>query len=292
MIVEKILKDALEHSVGSPGPLFAFFQLLLGFAELGQVESSNLLGVLDLLLVGLDLALQLAGKVGHPVLVLLVLVVLEQHLLDTALGLLEGLLVLGSLGLQVPQLDLQLADAALQLCHGGAASSDGVLVGILEFGLQVVQLGLKGALGLGEGVGVVLLCTELVSKTSSVNHCLLGLVFGALGLLQDLVHLGVHGVHGSFDCSLVAVGFGVDGSHLDDGGPGLGQLRLGLTLAPVRGLVEGTSLLQLGSQGVGTTISQGSLLGNLLAAPLLLLASSVDIPQLSLEPLGGLVDWM
>ena len=100
------LEDALEHSVSSPGSLFAFLQFLLSFAELGQVQSSDLLGILDLLLVGLDLALQLAGKVSHPVLVLLVLIVLEQNLLDTTLRFLEGLLVLGSLRLEVAQFDL------------------------------------------------------------------------------------------------------------------------------------------------------------------------------------------
>ena len=99
-------------------------------------------------------------------------------------------------------------------------------------------------------------------------------------------------MHDSFDGSLVAVGLRVDGGHLDDSGPGLGQLRLGLALASVRGLVESTSLLKLGCQGVGTTVSQGSLLGDLLAVPLLLLTSCVNIPQLSLESLGGLEDCM
>ena len=55
---------------------------------------------------GLDFALQLACEVGHPVLVLLVLVVLEKNLLDSALRLLEGLLVLSSLGLQVTKCKL------------------------------------------------------------------------------------------------------------------------------------------------------------------------------------------
>ena len=53
---------------------------------------------------GVDFALQLACEVGHPVLVLLVLVVLEKNLLDPALRFLEGLLVLSGLGLQVAKL--------------------------------------------------------------------------------------------------------------------------------------------------------------------------------------------
>ena len=92
-----------ESSFSKPSAVFGFLKLLLGLTELGQVEGGDLLGLFDLLLVGLDLALQLGGQLGHPVLVLFVLVVLEKNLLDSALRLLEGLLVLSSLGLQVAQ---------------------------------------------------------------------------------------------------------------------------------------------------------------------------------------------
>ena len=46
-------------SLGHAGALLALLQLLLGLAVLGQVQSSNLLSLLDLLLVGLDLGLQI-----------------------------------------------------------------------------------------------------------------------------------------------------------------------------------------------------------------------------------------
>ena len=62
-------------------------QVRLHCAELGQVEGGDLLGLLDLLLVGLDLLLQLAVQLGHPLLVLLVLLLLEGQLLDLPLGL-------------------------------------------------------------------------------------------------------------------------------------------------------------------------------------------------------------
>ena len=44
-----------------PGPLLRLLKLLLGLPELGQVEGGDLLGLLDLLLVGLDLGLQLTS---------------------------------------------------------------------------------------------------------------------------------------------------------------------------------------------------------------------------------------
>ena len=48
----------LVHSVlGHPGPLVGLLELLLGLPVLGQVDGRDLLGLLDLLLVGLDLSL-------------------------------------------------------------------------------------------------------------------------------------------------------------------------------------------------------------------------------------------
>ena len=71
----------VDSGLCKPGPLLGLLQLLLRLAELGQVEGSDLLGLLDLLLVHLDLGLQLGGQLGHPVLVLLVLLQLEGKLL-------------------------------------------------------------------------------------------------------------------------------------------------------------------------------------------------------------------
>ena len=61
-------------------------QVGLHCAELGQVEGGDLLGLLDLLLVGLDLALQLVDQGLHPLVVLAVLILLVAQLLDLALA--------------------------------------------------------------------------------------------------------------------------------------------------------------------------------------------------------------
>ena len=47
----------MDPGLGDPGALLCLLKLLLGFPELGQVERSNLLRLLDLLLVRLDLGL-------------------------------------------------------------------------------------------------------------------------------------------------------------------------------------------------------------------------------------------
>ena len=64
----------------------------LHLLELGQVQSSNGLGLLNLLLVGLDLGLEVVDHALHPLLVLLVLLLGAGQLLDVSLGLAEVLL--------------------------------------------------------------------------------------------------------------------------------------------------------------------------------------------------------
>merc|ERR1719323_743002 len=56
------------------GSLLGLLEVSLDLAELGQVEGGDLLSLLDLLLVGLDLVLQLVNQLLHPLVVLLVLV--------------------------------------------------------------------------------------------------------------------------------------------------------------------------------------------------------------------------
>merc|ERR1719322_1866710 len=184
--------------------VLGLLQLLLGLPELGQVEGGDLLSLLDLLLVGLDLGLELASQVAHGHLVLLVLVVLELELLDLALSLLVTLQVVAGASLHVAQLDLQLPDAGLELGHGGLASLHSGLVGISQTVLHVGHGGLKGPLVLGLDSNMVLLSTELISKASSINHGLLSLLLRALGLVEHVVDLSLQGVDGALSPALVS----------------------------------------------------------------------------------------
>ena len=52
----------VKGRLSEPGTVLGLLQLLLGLPELGQVEGGDLLRLLDLLLVGLDLGLQLASQ--------------------------------------------------------------------------------------------------------------------------------------------------------------------------------------------------------------------------------------
>ena len=248
------IPDDAHVGLSQLGPLLALLQLLLRLTELGQVEGGNLLRLLDLLLVGLDLLLQLGCQLGHPVLVLLVLIQLELELLDAALALLVALVVLPGAGLHVAQLNLQLPDAGLQLGHCGPSAAHRQLVGLRQLVLQLNQLGLQRALRLGLSVDMILLGAQLVGQPGRIHHRLLGLLFAVLGLLQHVIDLGVHGVHNALQPALLIARLGVDGVHLVDGAPGLGQLGLCLTLAPLSRVEEGPGLLHLALEGVGPPV--------------------------------------
>merc|ERR1719351_662374 len=206
------MESILSHS----GSVLGLLQLLLGLAELGQVEGSNLLSLLNLLLVGFDLGLELGGQVGHAVLVLSVLIILELELLDLTLGSLVGLHVLSSLGLDIAKLNLELTDTSLQLGHGRLASTHGSIIGVSKTVLEFSKGSLKSSLALGQGGGVVLLRSELISKSGSVNHGLLGLLLRVLGLVKKVINLSLHGVERSLNTSLISRSSGVDGVHLID----------------------------------------------------------------------------
>merc|ERR1719499_1348865 len=205
------LLGGMESILSHSGSVLSLLKLLLSLSELGQVEGSNLLSLFNLLLVGLDLLLQLAGQLRHSVLVLLVLIILELELLDLAVSLLVGLHVLTSAGLDIAKLNLKLSDSGLKLGHGRLATTHSSIIGISKTVLKLSQLGLHSSLALGQSGDMVLLRSELISKSGSINHSLLGLLLRVLGLVEQVIDLSLHGVESSLNTSLVTRSSGVDG---------------------------------------------------------------------------------
>merc|ERR1719373_1442868 len=278
------VKGILSHS----GSVFSFLELLLSLAELGQVEGSNLLSFLNLLLVGLDLGLELGGQVGHAVLVLLVLVILELELLDLTLSSLVRLHVLSSLGLDIAKLNLELTDASLRLGHGGLATTHGSIIGVSKTVLKLSKRGLKSSLALGQGGGVVLFRSELISKSGSINHGLLGLLLGVLGLVKEIINLSLHGVEGSLNTSLVSRSSGVDGVHLIDSIASITKLGLSLSLASLSRVQKSSGLLNLSLESIGASVREAGLLGHLLTETAGLLVLALSLTELTLVSLDGL----
>merc|ERR1712218_10056 len=160
-------------------------------AVLGQVEGGDLLGLLDLLLVGLHLALQLVDQSLHPLVVLPVLISSEGQLLDCPLGLAQVLGHICVAPVLSVQLRLQLTDPGLHLDHGLPASLEGVDLRLISTGGSVLALGLKQLLVLLQVHGELLFTTELIGKASSVHHGTGSLVLGHLGLVGHLVQVGI-----------------------------------------------------------------------------------------------------
>merc|ERR1719205_302473 len=277
-----------EVGIGHLGALLGLLELLLGLAELGQVQGGDLLGLLDLLLVGLDLLLELIGQIGHAVLVLLVLVLGELELLHLAGGALEGLDSLAGLDLGGPELCLELSDSQLELAQGVLAFLHGATFGIGQPALHLDQLGLEVLLGGHQAGGVILLGAELVSQPCGVNHGLLGLLLSVLGGQQHAVNLSLDGADGVLQVALHGGVAGVDGLHLGDGHPGVGDLLGQLPIGPLGGVQEGARLLHLPIESIGLPLSDSNLLADLLSGSGLILESLDGVPELLLVSLQSL----
>merc|ERR1719422_785899 len=214
---------------------------------LGQVEGSDLLSLLNLLLVRLDLALELVNQSLHALVVLLVLVSAEGQLLDGSLGLaevLEDISVTPGLGIQ---LRLKLPDAGLHLDHGLPASLEGRDLSLVSAGASVLALGLQELPLLLKGHGQLLLAAELISKPGSINHGTGGLVLRQPGLIAHLVQIALELVVLRLELPLGSGNGLVDVAQVSQVLVGVSELLLGTTSLPVSSLEEGAALLK----GVG-----------------------------------------
>merc|ERR1719391_922654 len=223
-------------------------------AVLGQVESSDLLGFLNLLLVGLDLALELVNESLHALVVLLILISSKGELLDGSLSLAKVLQNIGVASALSIKLRLQLTDAGLHLDHGLSASLEGIDLSFVSTGSSVLALGLKKLLVLLKGHGKLLLASEFISKTSSINHSSGSLLLGQSGLVGHLIQVALELV--VLRLQLPAGG----GNGLVHIGKvcevliGVSQLLLSSTSLSVSGLKQSAGLLQAVLHGGGLPV--------------------------------------
>merc|ERR1719491_1620554 len=145
---DRACTEKRKLTIGHFGSLLSFLKILLSLAEFSQVKGSNFFSLLNLLLVGLDLLLKLAGQLGHTFLVLVIFIGLELKLLDTAFSLLEALVGFASFSLDRAQLNFKLPDARFKFCHGIATTLGSHVIGFSQSHLKFRNLGLKSALGL------------------------------------------------------------------------------------------------------------------------------------------------
>merc|ERR1719281_1219850 len=212
-------------------------EVVLDLSVLGKVESSDLLGLLNLLLVGLDLALELVNQSLHPLLVLLVLVNGVGQLLNVTLGLAQVLGSVSKTSVLSIKLGLELTDASLHLGNGLLATLESSLFSLIKTGLSVLDLSLKKLLVSLQHHGDLLLGTELLGQSGGVNHGSLGLVLGHLGLGGHLVQIVSEVVHLGLALGLGAIDGLVGAGLLGQGLVGVGQLLLDHPPVPV-GLLQ------------------------------------------------------
>merc|ERR1719175_183000 len=177
------------------GSLRAPGQVGLHLPELGQVEGGDLLGLLDLLLVRLDLALELVNETLHPLVVLSVLILLVSQLLDVSLGPTEVLLGISAPPVLCIHLGLKLANPGFHLGHCLLASLQCVLLSFIASVLGVLHLGFQKLLVPLQGHGSLLLHAQLICKASSINHGALSFLLREMSLSGHLVQVMAHGSH-------------------------------------------------------------------------------------------------
>merc|ERR1711868_268355 len=223
-------------------------------AVLGQVEGGNLLGFFNLLLVGLDLALELVNQSLHALVVLLVLVTSEGQLLDGPLSLaevLQDVSVTPALGVK---LRLQLTDAGLHLDHGLPASLEGIDLGFVSTGAGVLALGLQQLLVLLEGHGQLLLASELISKTSSINHSSCSLLLGQSCLVGHLIEVALELVVLRLQLPSGSSNGLVDIGEVSEVLVGVSQFLLSSTSLSVGSLKQSARLLEAVLHGGGLAV--------------------------------------
>merc|ERR1711934_479012 len=121
--------------------------------------------------------------------VLVVLLLRECELLDASSGTALRLLGIHQTALLIVKLGLEVLDLLLQPGGDLPASLDSLLPSLVQLRLHVLHLALEGAAVLLGVLGVLLLCSQLISQASSVNHCLLGLVLSDASLAQHLFEI-------------------------------------------------------------------------------------------------------
>merc|ERR1711920_825453 len=172
---------------------FSITQGTSNLPVLGKVQGSNFYGFLNLLLVRLDLALELVNKSLHTFMVLLVLISSKGQLLDLALSLAQ---ILGRVtkppALSI-KLGFKLSDSGLHLHHGLFASLKGIHLSLISTRLGILALSLEELAVLLQVHGKVLLSTELISKSCSINHGSSSLLLRQLGFTAHFIQIGING---------------------------------------------------------------------------------------------------
>merc|ERR1719443_1900788 len=141
-------------------------------------------------------------------------------------------------------------------------SLEGVDLGFVSTGAGVLALGLRQLLVLLKGHGQLLLASEFISKTSSINHSPSSLLFRQSGLIGHLIEVALELVVFRLQLPPGSSNGLVDIGEVSEVLVGVSQLLLSSTSLPISSLQQGTGLLEAvlhgGSLAVSGDLSVGS----------------------------------
>merc|ERR1711962_1518283 len=181
----------------------------------------------------------------------------------------------------------ELLDLLLQPGGHLPASLDSLLLRFVQLGLHVLHLVLQVATVLLAVLGVLLLPTELISKTSSVDHGLLCLVLGNPALADHLLQIGLQSLHLRVELPLRSLKSLVLQSAVGELFHHVGELLLGSSSLTISVLQLGLRLLQLVGNSVVAPFGLDQTLPRLVAHDLLLLKAHLGGLDLVLVLLDG-----
>merc|ERR1719322_770886 len=113
-------------------------------------------------------------------------------LLDGSLRLAKILLSISHTSGFSIQFTLKLADARLHLVHGLLASLEGVHLGLVNSGREVLDLSISNLLVSLKMSRQILFSTKFFSKTSSIHHGTGSLLLGQSCLVGHLIKISIH----------------------------------------------------------------------------------------------------
>merc|ERR1712061_694140 len=271
-----VLGEGLLVGVGT---LSGISNAVLGLPVLGQVEGGDLLSLLNLLLVGLDLALQLVDQSLHPLVVLPVLVLLVAQLLDLTLRLAHVLLGISHTPVLSIQLRLKLTDTGVHLGHCLLATLQGLGLGLIDAGLHVLDLSIQKFAFPLKTLGSILLSAELISQPGGIDHGTLGLLLAESGFSRHLVEVAGEGGHLGLDLHLGGLNGLVLASLVAESLIGVSKLLLDHASGTVSLLQQSAGLLQSILVGVALAVGDDESVVSLLLGQLLAFELGLGLPQ-------------
>merc|ERR1719443_2775836 len=134
-------------------------------------------------------------------------------------------------------------------------SLEGVDLGFVSTGAGVLALGLRQLLVLLKGHGQLLLASEFISKTSSINHSPSSLLFRQSGLVGHLIEVTLELVVFRLQLPPGSSNGLVDLGEVSQVLVGVSKLLLGSTSLPISSLQQGTGLLEAVLHGGSLAVS-------------------------------------